>query len=132
MRAAIAFARGDDRTFEADIERVLVLAEKATDAQAKAPDFVSVAYLRLGLVIGARRRSCSTRRSRSPAPPKIGMELITVRGERSWLALLELDPRRARRTAPSETETPRQRATAALLEGDLLRTPRTRSPSSGR
>ena len=37
VRAAIAFARADDRTFETDIDRALVLAEKATDAQQKAP-----------------------------------------------------------------------------------------------
>jgi class 3 adenylate cyclase len=120
VRAAIAFARADDRTFEADVERALALAEKATDAQAKAPVFVYVAYLLLWARDRSRARQLLDSTLDIARASEIGMDLVDY--EASFLAaLLGLDPAELGIPPASATETSRQRATAALLDGDRLR-----------
>ena len=120
VRAAIAFARADDRTFEADIERTLALAEKATDAQQKAPHLVYVGYFRLWAHDRFRATQLLYSTLDIARTSEIGVHLVDY--EASFLAaLLGLDPVELGIPLPSATETPRQRATAALLDGDLLR-----------
>jgi tetratricopeptide (TPR) repeat protein len=121
VRAAIAYARADNHTFEADIERALALAEKATDAQAKAPHFVYVAYLLQWAHDRSRARQLLDSALDIARTSEIGMGLVDY--EASFAAvLLGLNPRELGVPLPSVTETPRQRATAALLDGDLVRT----------
>ena len=119
QRAAITFARGDDGAFDADIDRSLALAAAATDPQARWPISLYAAYLRLwaGDRGGAQRLLDSTLEAARAS--EVAMDLIHY--EAALLAaLLERDP--AERAIPpvGVSETPRQRATAALLEGDLV------------
>ncbi len=63
--------------------------------------------------------SCSPRRSRRRDKSEIGVELIHY--EAALLAaLLELDPADLGIPLATVADTPRRRATAALLDGDLL------------
>ena len=89
-RAAISFARGDDRTFAEDIDRSLELAAKATDPQATAPVVAVVACLRAwgGDLRGARElldSALETARSW-----EFGFEMIEYESRsrlRSWISI---------------------------------------------
>jgi len=117
-RAAITFARGDASAFDSEIHRSLALAAEATDPQAKGP-VIYAGYLRLwaGDREGAQQlldSSLETART-----TEFGLRLIHY--EAALLAaLLELDPAELAIPTVEVADTPRQRATAALLEGDLL------------
>ena len=63
-RAAISFARGDDRTFAEDIDRSLELAAKATILKQLPPSSLSSHASVRGAATFAAHGSCSTRRSR--------------------------------------------------------------------
>jgi hypothetical protein len=118
-RAAITFARGDVGAFDAEIHRSLALAAEATDPQAKGPVSVYAAYLRLwaGDRVGAQQLLTSSLETARTS--EVGIDLIHY--EAALLAaLLELDPSGLAIPPVGVSETPRQRATAALLEGDLL------------
>jgi hypothetical protein len=118
-RAAITFARGDSGAFEPEIHRSLELAAKATDPQAKGPVSVYAAYLRLwaGDRVGARQLLDSTLETARTS--EVGVDLIHY--EVALLAaLLELDPAELAIPPVEVADTPRQRATVALLEGDLF------------
>lgn len=118
-RAAITFARGDVGAFDAEIDRSLALAAEATDPQAKGPVSICAAYLRLwaGDRAGARQLLDSTLETARTS--EAGIELIHY--EAALLAaLLELNPSELAIPPVGVAETPRQRATAALLEGDLF------------
>ncbi len=118
VRAAITFAR-DDGAFDAEIDRSLALAAEATDPQVRAPTSANAAYLRLweGDHAGAQQlleSSLETARA-----TEAGVDLIHY--EAALLAaLLGLDPAELALPPVEAADTPRQRATAALLEGDLL------------
>jgi class 3 adenylate cyclase len=119
VRSAIRFARGDAGTFDAEVDLALTLAAEATDPQAKGPVSIYAAYLRLwaGDRVGAHQLfdlSLETARTTD-----FGLRLIHY--EVALLAaLLELDPAQLALPHVAVADTPRQRATAALLEGDLL------------
>ena len=118
-RAAITFARGDAGAFDAEIHRSLALAAEATDPQAKGPVSVYAAYLRLwaGDRVGAQQLLASSLETARTS--EVGVDLIHY--EAALLAaLLELDPSGLAIPPVGVAETPRQRATAALLEGDLF------------
>jgi hypothetical protein len=119
VRAAITFARGDVGAFDAEIDRALALAAEATDPQAKWPVSLYAAYLRLwaGDRVGAQQLLDST--LKAALTSEVGIDLIHY--EAALLAaLLELDPSELAMPHVRLAETPRQRATAALLEGDLV------------
>ena len=119
VRSAIRFARGDAGTFDAEIDLALTLAAEATDPQAKGPVSIYAAYLRLwaGDRVGVHQLfdlSLETARTTD-----FGLRLIHY--EVALLAaLLELDPAQLALPHVAVADTPRERATAALLEGDLL------------
>jgi class 3 adenylate cyclase/tetratricopeptide (TPR) repeat protein len=118
-RVAITFARGDVGVFDAEIDRSLALAAEATDPQAKGPVTINAGYLRLwaGDRTGATRLLESTLETARTS--EVGLRLIHY--EAALLAaLLDLDVGRLGLPAVEATDTPRQRATAALLAGDLL------------
>jgi hypothetical protein len=117
-RAAITFARGDDGAFDAEVERSLTLADEATDPQAKGPVSVYAAYLRLwaGDRAGARELLDSTLETARTS--EIGLHLIHYEAA-LVAALLELDPAELGIPPVEVAVTPRQRASAALLDGDL-------------
>jgi class 3 adenylate cyclase/tetratricopeptide (TPR) repeat protein len=118
-RAAITFARGEVTVFDAEIQRSLALAAEATDPQAKGTVSVYAAYLRLweGDRAGARQLLDATLETARTS--EIGIGLIHYEAA-LVAALLELDPAELALPPVGVVETPRQRATAALLEGDLL------------
>jgi class 3 adenylate cyclase/tetratricopeptide (TPR) repeat protein len=119
VRATITFARGDASVFDAEIERSLALAAEATDPQATGPVTIYAAYLRLwaGDRAGARQLLDSTLTAARTSD--VGIWLIHY--EAALLAaLLELDPAELGIPQVEVTDTLRVRATAALLEGDLL------------
>ena len=119
VRATITFARGDASMFDAEIDRSLALAAEATDPQAKGPVSVYAAYLRLwaGDRTGAQQLLDSTLATARTTDVGIGL----IHYEAALLAaLLGLDPAELAIPRVEVTDTPRQRATAALLEGDLL------------
>jgi len=118
-RAGIRFARGDVGQLEPEIQRSLALADAATDPQVKGPVTVYAAYLRLwsGDRAGARELLESTLDTARAS--EIGLELVHY--EAALLrALLGLDPGELGLPLVDVADTPRKRATAALLEGDLL------------
>jgi class 3 adenylate cyclase len=119
VNAAVTFARGDVGVFDAEIHRSLALAAEATDPQAKGPVSVYAAYLRVwaGDRVGAQQLLDSTLETARTS--EVGVYLIHY--EAALLAaLLELDPARLALPLVEVAETPRQRATVALLESDLL------------
>jgi class 3 adenylate cyclase/tetratricopeptide (TPR) repeat protein len=119
-RAAIRFARGDATDFDAEIERSLALAAEATDPQVKGPVSVYAAYLRLWAGDRAGAHQLFDLSLETARTTEFGLRLIHY--EAALLAaLLELDPAQLALPPVAVADTPRQRATAALLEGDLLR-----------
>jgi predicted ATPase/class 3 adenylate cyclase len=120
IRAAITFARDDAPAFDSEIQRSLALAAQATDPQAKVPISASAAYLRLwaGDSGGARELLDST--LETAAASEIGMKLIHYEAG-LVAALLGVEPVKFGIPTVGVADTPRQRATAALLAGDLLR-----------
>jgi class 3 adenylate cyclase len=118
-RAAITVARGDDRDFDAEIQRALALAKRATDPQQKGPVSVYAGYLRLWAGDRVAARALLDRSLETARASEAGMYLIHF--EAALLAaLLGLDPVELGIPAVATPDTPRKRATAALLEGDLL------------
>ncbi len=117
-RAAITLARGEVGAFDADVHRSLALAAEATDPQAKGPTSIYAAYLRLwaGDRAGARELLDSTLETARTS--EVGIHLIHYEAA-LVAALLELDPAELGIPPVEVADTPRQRATAALLEGDL-------------
>ncbi len=119
VRAAITFARGDAVTFDAEIHRSLALAAEATDPQAKGPVSTYAAYLRLWAGDRAGAQQLLDSSLETARTSEVGVNLIHY--EAALLAaLLELDPAELGVPPVEAANTPRQRATAALLEGDLL------------
>jgi class 3 adenylate cyclase len=119
VHAAITFARGDVGAFDAEIHRSLALAAEATDPQAKGPVSVYAAYLRLWAGDRAGARELLDSSLETARTSEVGLALIHY--EAALLAaLLELDPAGLALPPVEVVETPRQRATAALLEGDLV------------
>ncbi len=118
-RAAITFARGDARAFDTDIDRSLALAAEATDAQATGPVSVYAAYIHVwaGDRVGARELLDATLETARTS--EVGIHLIHHEAA-LVAALLELDPAELGVPPVEVADTPRQRATAALLEGDLV------------
>ena len=119
QRAAITFARGDVGAFDAEIHRSLALTAEATDPQAKWPISLYAAYLRLwaGDRVGAQQLLDSALEAARAS--EVGIDLFHY--EAALLAaLLERDPAELAIPPVGVAETPRQRATAALLEGDLV------------
>jgi class 3 adenylate cyclase/tetratricopeptide (TPR) repeat protein len=118
-RAAISFARGDDRTFAVDIDRSLELAAKATDPQATAPVVAAVACLRVlcGDLPGARTSLDSA--LETARGTEIGLEIIAYEAA-LVTALLDLDSEQLGLSPVGVLDTPQRRATAALLDRDLL------------
>jgi predicted ATPase/class 3 adenylate cyclase len=116
-RASIAYARGDDATFESDLRRVLELTAQATDPQISATNAAIVAtqYARAG----DRERAVSSIEAavevvaQAEAP-----DLITYEGA-VVASLLELDPEQLGLSPIVDDGTPRRRAAAALYEHDL-------------
>jgi class 3 adenylate cyclase/tetratricopeptide (TPR) repeat protein len=119
VRAAVTIARGDGAAFDADLHRSLALAAEATDPQAREQNSIYVAYLRLwaGDRAGARELLDST--LETARTTEVGIHLIHYQAA-LLAALLELDPAEIGLPPIDVVETPRQRATAALLGGDLL------------
>jgi class 3 adenylate cyclase len=119
VRATITLARGETGAFDADIQRSLALAAEATDPQAKGSTSIWAAYLRLmaGDRTGARELLDSTLATARTS--EVGIHLIHYDAA-LLAALLELDPADVALPPVEAAETPRQRATAALLDGDLL------------
>jgi hypothetical protein len=105
--------------FEADIDRALALAAEATDSQAKGPVSVYASYLRLwaGDRCGAQKLLGSTLDTARTS--EVGLHLIHYEAA-LVAALLELDPAQLALPRVEAVDTPRERATAALLDGDLL------------
>ncbi len=117
--AAITFARGDVGAFDAEIHRSLALAAEATDPQAKGPVSVYAAYLRLWASDRAGAQQLLDSSLETARTSEFGIALIHY--EAALLAaLLELDPEELAIPPVDVADTPRKRATAALLEGDLL------------
>ena len=118
-RAAISFARGDDRTFAEDIDRSLELAAKATDPQATAPVVAVVACLRAwsGDLRGARESLDSA--LETARTWEFGFDMIEYEVALA-AALLDLDPEQLGVPPVAVLDTPRRRATAALYDHDLL------------
>ena len=119
VRAAITFARGDVRTFDAEIRRSLELATEATDPQAKSPVSVYAAYLRLWAGDRTVARELLDSTLETARTSEVGIHLVHYEAA-LVAALLDLDPTALAIPPVEATDTPRQRATAALLEGDLL------------
>ena len=118
VRAAITFARGDVEAFDAEINRSLELAAEATDPQAKGPVSVYAAYLRLWAGDRAGARQLLDSSLETARTSEVGVHLIHY--EAALLAaLLDLDPAGLALPPVEIADTPKQRATAALLEGDL-------------
>jgi tetratricopeptide (TPR) repeat protein len=118
VRAAITLARGGVATSDDEIRRSLALAAEATDPQAKGPVSVQAAYLRLWAGDRAAAGQLLDSTLETARKSEVGVHLIHY--EAALLtALLELDPTTLPRV--ERADTPRQRATAALLDGDLLR-----------
>ncbi len=119
VRAAITFARGDDSRFEADIERALALAEKATDPQAKMPVSVYAAYLCVWLGDRSRARQLLDSTLDTARTFEIGMGLVAY--EASLVAaLLDLDPALLGIPPVENRNSPLRHAAAALHDSDLL------------
>jgi class 3 adenylate cyclase/tetratricopeptide (TPR) repeat protein len=116
-RAAIGFARGNVNAFDAEIARSLALAGVATDPQAKWPIVLYAGYLHLwtGDLVAAQQLLVE-----SLEAVRGTQDDLTQYGQALLAAFLKLDPE-GLPIPPLETaETPLQRATAALLEGDLV------------
>ena len=119
VRATIMFARGDAGCFDAEIHRSLALADGATDPQAKGPVSIYAAFLRLWADDRAGAEQLLDSTLATARTSEVGIELIHY--EAALLAaLLGLDPVELAIPQVEVAETPKQRATAALLEGDLL------------
>jgi hypothetical protein len=119
IRSAIRFARGEAGTFDAEIDLALTLAAEATDPQAKGPVSIYAAYLRLWAGDRAGAHQLFDLSLETARTTEFGLRLIHY--EAALLAaLLELDPAQLALPPVAVADTPRQRATAALLEGDLL------------
>ena len=119
VRAGITSARGDVRAFDAEIRRSLELATEATDPQAKGPIFVGAAYLRLWAGDRAGARELLDRSLETARTSEVGVHLIHYEAA-LVAALLDLDPAELAIPPVEVAQTPRQRATAALLDGDRL------------
>ena len=119
IHAEITFARGDLSVVDAEIDRALALAAEATDPQATLPTSMSAGFLRLraGDRVGARQLLDSTLEAARTS--EFGIDLIHYEAA-GLAALLELDPAELGMPPVGVAETPLQRATAALLEGDLV------------
>ncbi len=119
VRAAIAYARGDDQTSEQDVARALALAEKATDPQNSATGLavIAVHLAREGDVHGARAalKSAVEIVEKAETP-----DLITYEGE-LVAALLDLDATELGVVRSADDDTPKRRAEAALHDRDFLR-----------
>ena len=119
VRAAITFARGDATAFDAEIDRSLTLAAEATDPQVKSPVTIYAAFLRHWADDRAGARQLLDSSLETARTSEVGINLIHY--EAALLAaLLELDPAELGVPPVEAADTPRQRATAALLEGDLV------------
>ncbi|HEY5872793.1 MAG TPA: adenylate/guanylate cyclase domain-containing protein [Gaiellaceae bacterium] len=118
-RATILFARGDASLLDAEIHRSLALADEATDPQAKGPVSIYAALLRLWADDRAGAEQLLDSTLATARTSDVGIELIHY--EAALLAaLLGLDPVELAITQVEVADTPKRRATAALLEVDLL------------
>ena len=118
-RATIMFARGDASLLDAEIHRSLALADEATDPQAKGPVSIYAALLRLWADDRAGAEQLLDSTLATARTSDVGIELIHY--EAALLAaLLGLDPVELAITQVEVADTPKRRATAALLEVDLL------------
>ncbi len=119
LRAGIMLSRGQLSTLDAEIDRSLKLAAAATDPQATGPVVADAAVLRLWAGDRVRARQLLSSSLETARTSESGVLLVDY--EAAFLAaLLDLDPAELALPSKTDTGTPRERATAALLEGDLL------------
>ena len=118
-RASIAFARGDDRLFQDDLERAMQLAEQATDPQNSATNaaIIAVYRVRAGDEQGARAaiQWAVEVVAEAEVPDLISYEGALV------AAVLEIDPAELGVGRVQAEDLPRRRAAVALHEGDFVR-----------
>jgi len=119
IRAAITFARGDDGDFDAEIDRSLALADDATDPQAKWPISLYAAYLRLWEGDPTAAQQLLVESLEGARETEADFELLQYQAA-LLAAFLELDPEGLAIPHFEVAETPLQRASAALLESDLV------------
>jgi len=117
VRAAITSARGDVGTFDVEIQRSLALAAEATDPQNKWPVFLWAAFLRINA--GDRAGAQQLLDESLEAALATHDDEIQYHGALA-AAFLELDPTGLAVLPLEVARTPLHRATAALLERDLL------------
>lgn len=118
-RAAILLARDHEGALDRDVERSLELAAEATDPQARLPVCIFSAYLRLWAGERVAARGLLDETLEYALADAFGMEIVHY--ETSLVAaLLDLDPPELGIPPVPDAATPRERATAALLERDLL------------
>ncbi|HSG12465.1 MAG TPA: hypothetical protein VLA22_01200, partial [Gaiellaceae bacterium] len=118
-RAAVLLARDDAGAFDSELERALELAAGATDPQARAPIAFDAAYFRLWARDRAVARQLLDAGLEYVLANEFAMDLVHY--EASLVAvLLDLDPRELGIPPVMVADTPGLRATAALLERDLV------------